>query len=190
MTDKSRADISGYAQAGHDTQRGDPKLKDNPLIALYDSVAHAHAAENALLAAGVDQAAVQVIDRNSPPPTPTITVPVTAADPPDRGILGDIASLFAPHKDNRAYAHALAQGHAIVVVNPAQTANRARIIGVLQNTHPIDFDAKLEQWRQAGYDYTSANALHPETSAGAATATRTVPGMVTDASGDKSGPTS
>ena len=57
------------------------------------------------------------------------------------------------HQD---YTHAVDQGHAMVVVTPAGDTDRHRVIQVLEHSHPIDFDAKLAEWRQAGYDNSGA----------------------------------
>ncbi|MGI4954643.1 MAG: YsnF/AvaK domain-containing protein, partial [Janthinobacterium lividum] len=62
----------------------------------------------------------------------------------------------------------ITKGHAMVVVSPARSANREAIIHTLESTNPIDFDAKLEEWRQSGYDYQGSG------SQGAGTASTTV----------------
>jgi len=84
-----------------------------------------------------------------------------------QGMWGAIKSLFVPDDEAHAYNHAISRGHAMVVVSPARTANREVIIHTLEGTNPIDFDAKLEEWRQSGYDYQG-------TGSGAQTASTTV----------------
>ena len=44
----------------------------------------------------------------------------------------------------------------MVLVAPNAKMDRHRVIEVLEASGPIDFDAKLEEWRQSGYDYSGA----------------------------------
>ena len=76
----------------------------------------------------------------------------------NQGLWGSIKSLFMPDEDAHAYSHAVGAGHAMVVVTPSATANRSHIIEVLEGTNPLDFDAKLEEWRQSGYNYAPGTA--------------------------------
>lgn len=151
------------APAGHDVHLYDPSIHDNQIVAVYDTMQQAEAAKAELMDAGVDGAAIELIDGNR-----------TGIDQaPDGGFWGAVKSIFAPDEDALAFRHAMGRGHAMIVVYPAQTANREQIITVLDATGPIDFDAKLEEWRQAGYDYSHAgqNSLRSETPTGAATGT-------------------
>ena len=150
------------APAGHDVHLYDPNIHDNQIVAIYDTRAQAEAARTALTNAGVDNGAIEVIDKEAS----------TAAPHADQaGFWGTIKSLFAPDEDAHAYGTAMGRGHAMVIVYPAQTANRRQIIDVLESTSPLDFDAKLEEWRQAGYDYSHAgqDSIRTETPTGAAT---------------------
>lgn len=136
-----------------DTHLYDPSMHDNQIVALYDTRAEAEAAKAKLLAAGVDSSAVQVMDREAD--TMAGGVDYEAGD---QGLWGSIKSMFMPDEDAHAYSHAVRAGHAMVVVSPNQTSNRSHIIEVLESTHPIDFDAKLAEWRQAGYQYDNSNS--------------------------------
>ena len=154
---------TGRAPAGHDVHLYDPSIHDNQIVAVYDTMQQAEVAKAELMDAGVDGAAIELIDGNR-----------TSVDPaPDGGFWGAVKSIFAPDEEALAFRHAMGRGHAMIVVYPAQTANREQIITVLDATGPIDFDAKLEEWRQAGYDYSHAgqNSLRSETPTGAATGT-------------------
>ena len=169
---------SNLAPAGHDGHLYDPNLHDNQIVAVYETMAQANAARDALVSAGVDTSAVQVIDQASQ----NVGGGASGAYTTDDSFWGSIKSLFAPDEDTHAYGHAIAQGHAMVIVSPAQTANRSHIIEVLEMTGPIDFDAKLEEWRQSGYNYTpTGSTLHSETATGMATGTGSALGAVTGA---------
>jgi hypothetical protein len=125
------------APAGHDVHLYNPAIHDNQIVAVYDTMQQAEAAQAALTAAGVDGAAIELVDGNR-----------TGVDqPPDDGFWGAVKNLFAPDEEALAFRHAMGRGHAMVIVRPAQTANREQIIHVLEGTGPLDFDAKLEEWR-------------------------------------------
>jgi uncharacterized protein (TIGR02271 family) len=135
--------------AAHETGLYDPSRHDNQIVALYDTRAHADAAREKLLAAGVDSSAVQVMDKGADQMAGGVDY-----EAGNQGLWGSIKSLFMPDEDAHAYSHAVGAGHAMVVVTPNATANRNHIIEVLESTNPLDFDAKLEEWRQSGYNYT------------------------------------
>lgn len=165
------------APSGHDTHLYDPEAQDNQIVALYNTDAEAQAARDKLVASGVDSGAVQVMARDADRMAGGVDY-----DKGDQGLWGSIKSLFMPDDEAHAYNHAVDKGHAMVVVTPARTANRNQIIDVLESTDPIDFDAKLEEWRQAGYDYGNENkSLRTETATGLATGTGTAMGTVTEA---------
>ena len=134
--------------AAHETGLYDPSLHDNQIVALYDTRAHADAAREKLLAAGVDSGAVQVMDKGADEMAGGVDY-----EAGNQGLWGSIKSLFMPDEDAHAYSHAVGAGHAMVVVTPNATTNRNHIIEVLEGTNPLDFDAKLEEWRQSGYNY-------------------------------------
>ena len=165
------------APSGHDTHLYDPEAHDNQIVALYNTDAEAQAARDKLVASGVDGSAVQVMARDADRMAGGVNY-----DKGDQGLWGSIKSLFMPDDEAHAYNHAVDKGHAMVVVTPARTANRNQIVDVLESTDPIDFDAKLEEWRQGGYDYGNENkSLRTETATGLATGTGTAMGTVTEA---------
>jgi uncharacterized protein (TIGR02271 family) len=142
------------AGSAHDTGLYDPNRHDNQIVAVFESRSQADAARDALLGAGIPQSAVQVLDRTSGDAAPGVT---RAEDRnQDEGFWGAIKSLFVPEEDYNAYYHAIGRGHAMVIVTPSGQVDRHRVIELLEAAGPVDFDAKLEEWRQAGYDYTAA----------------------------------
>lgn len=138
-------------QKSYDAGLFDPSVHDNQIVALYDTDANARMARDKLIAAGVEASAVQVMDRQADRMAGGVDY-----EAGDQGIWGAIKSLFMPDDDAHAYNHAVGQGHAMIVVTPTANTDRHHIIEVLESTDPIDFDAKLEEWRQTGYDYTGS----------------------------------
>ncbi len=47
-------------------------------------------------------------------------------------------------------AEGVRRGHALLVLHPA-LETRNRVIEILEASNPIDFDARLEQWRTDGW---------------------------------------
>ncbi len=153
------------AGAAHDAGLYDPNLHDNQIVAVFENRAAADQAARMLREAGTPEAAIQVIDQLAGDAVPGAS---HAEDTNQEvGIWGLIKTLFAPQSDYHDYHHALGQGHAMVVVVPTAETDRHRVIQVLEASGPIDFDAKLAEWRQAGYDATGA-ARSAQTAADAA----------------------
>jgi len=141
-----RAEDTNQA-AAHDAGLYDPNVHDNQIVAVYDTVAQACVARDALLATGIPKAAIHVVDHTAG----DASGQSSAEDRNQGGFWGAIKSLFAPEEDVSAYNHAIGRGHAMLVLTPNASMDRHRAIQILESSHPIDFDAKLEEWRQAGY---------------------------------------
>ena len=129
----------------HDTGLYDPDRHDNRIVAVYETSERAALARDMLVKEGVPPGDVQVLDQSQMP----VTTP--AGDATDQGIWASIKSLFVPDEDAHTYAEGVRRGHAVLSVDPTNASDRHRIIEVLESTDPIDFDARLEEWRQAGY---------------------------------------
>ena len=169
VNNDTRSDTLNNA-AAHDSGLYDPNTHDNQIVALYDTMAEANAAKQALVNAGIDGGSVQVMDKSADSMAGGVDY-----ESGNQGFWGAIKSLFVPDEDAHAYSHAIDKGHAMIVVSPSRTSNREQIIHVLEGTNPIDFDAKLEEWRQSGYDYNAPAAGAAAGGAmGAATASTTV----------------
>lgn len=139
--------------AAHETGLYDPAQHDNQIVALYDTRAHADAAREKLLSAGVDGSAVQVMDRDADRMAGGVDY-----ESGNQGFWGSIKSMFMPDEDAHAYSHAINAGHSMVVVTPTASMDRNHVIQVLEGTNPLDFDAKLEEWRQSGYNYSGGSS--------------------------------
>lgn len=161
INNDSRSDTLNDA-ASHDKGLYNPDTHDNQIVALYETMADANKARDMLVHAGVSSESIQVMDKSSD--TMAGGVDYEAGN---QGMWGAIKSLFVPDDEAHAYNHAITKGHAMVVVSPARSANRETIIHTLESTNPIDFDAKLEEWRQSGYDYQGGSQVAGATAASA-----------------------
>jgi uncharacterized protein (TIGR02271 family) len=160
--------------SAHETGLYDHSKHDNQIVALYETSAQAEAAKAKLVAAGVDSSAVQVVDRGADTMTGGVDY-----ESGNQGLWGAVKSMFMPDEDAHAYNHALGAGHSMVVVTPRADSDRSHIIQVLEGTNPLDFDSKLEEWRQSGYSYPGAGAAATTTTA--ATGVAAAPAVATGA---------
>lgn len=139
--------------AAHDTGLYDPNIHDNQIVAFYGSEANAQAARDSLVANGVPQQAIRITSREQ-----DRFIGGVDYEHNDTGLWGAIKGLFMPDEEAHGYAEGVRRGHAILVVQPDATMDRRRVIDLLESTDPVDFDAKLEEWRQAGYSYPGTAA--------------------------------
>ena len=146
--------------AAHDTSLYDPTIHDNQIVALYETDAQARSAQQTLVSAGFPATSMQIVARDSGAATSGTTGATGVAD---EGLWGSIKSLFVPDEDRTTYNTAVARGHAMLVVTPTGSMDRQHLIHTLESTDPLDFDAKLEEWRQSGYD-TTGSAMGTSTS--------------------------
>ena len=148
-TDRAPALSTG----GHDSGLYDPNQHDNRIVAVYETTERASAARDMLIKAGVPAGAIEMLDQSQMAPT------TPAGDATDHGIWGSLKSLFVPDEDAYGYAEGVRRGHAVLSVDPTSATDRHHVIEVLESTDPIDFDARLEEWRQAGYSYPNSSAV-------------------------------
>jgi uncharacterized protein (TIGR02271 family) len=147
--------------AAHDTGLYDPTVHDNQIVALYDTDAQARAAKDALVRAGFPAASMQVMARDEAATTAGVGGLGYEPTTSEGGLWSSVKNLFVPDEDRTTYNTAIARGHAMLVVTPGHDMDRQRLIHTLEATNPLDFDAKLEEWRQAGYDTTGYAAGTP-----------------------------
>lgn len=127
----------------HDTHLYDPGVMNgHQLMAVYETAARAGDARDKLLAMGVAPGSVQVLDR-------------TQETASQEGLWGTIKRFLIPDEDAAGYAESLQRGHAVLIVNPPES-QRVAVIRAIEDSDPIDFDARLEEWRQAGWNALSA----------------------------------
>ncbi len=166
-------------EAAHDTGIYDPNIHDNQIVAMYETEAQARAARDTLISNGVPERAIHVNAGEQDH--------IAAGADYERnntGFWGSIKSLFMPDEEAHGYAEGVRRGHAVLVVRPDATMDRHRIVELLESTDPVDFDAKLEEWRQAGYSYPGAMGagVVAAGATGAAMGTPTTTGVATDTS--------
>lgn len=146
--------------AAHDTGFYDPDRHDNQIVAVFQDEQAATVARDALVTAGVPTGQIEVVAHVEGDAAP-------GRSQAEDGSVGDqiltsLMGLFTPHSDHNDYTHAVRQGHAMVIVRPVGDTDRHRVIQVLEQSNPIDFDAKLAEWRQAGYDQSGAPRTSPQ----------------------------
>ena len=179
MSDMTRHSSALNQAAAHDGGLYDPSIHDNQVVALYDTDAQARAAQQVLVQAGFPTSAMHVMARNGAASSTTTAdasgmgYQSTGSESESAGIWASIKSLFLPEEDRTSYRHAIDRGHAMLVVTPDHSMDRHHLLHVMESTDPLDFDAKLEEWRQSGYDSSSAMT--------AATQGTTTTGMMTTA---------
>jgi uncharacterized protein (TIGR02271 family) len=152
--------------SAHETGLYDPSKHDNQIVALYETRAQADAAKAKLVSSGVDAGSIQVMDREADRMAGGVDY-----ESGNQGLWGAVKSMFMPDEDAHAYNHALSAGHSMVVVTPNATSDRSHIIHVLEGTNPLDFDSKLEEWRQSGYNYTPSSTPTSATATASTTPT-------------------
>ena len=150
MTDQSiSASAALYDEAVH----------DNQIVALYDTEAEAQAARQVMQAAGFPPACMQVLARDS-----TLADFQPAAPKPaeteSQGFWGALRSLFVPDEDRNTFNTVIARGHAILLVTTDRGMDRHHMISTLEATHPVDFDTRLEDWREV----EAAKVMEPDNS--------------------------
>lgn len=132
----------------HDTHLYDPNaIDDHQLIAVYDTAATAEAARARLTGNGLPADAIRLVDRTR--------------EDHSQGLWAAIKRALLPDEDAHGYAESIHRGHALLVVRPGE-ANRVEVIRAIEATQPIDFDARLAEWRAAGW-----NGLATEQAGGA-----------------------
>ena len=135
---------AGGVQLGHPTTLYDPDAHDDQLVAMFETAADAQAALDRLAAEGIAGDAV-ITDRTADGANAGVNT-----EGPDTGFWGSLKGLFAPDDDVHGFQEGVRRGHALLVLHPALEA-RPRVIQGLEASNPIDFDARLEEWRTAGW---------------------------------------
>jgi hypothetical protein len=130
----------------HDTHLYDPGATqgDNPLMAVYPTVSDAAEARRRLLEAGVAGSAIDIVDRTGEQETG-----------PRGGLWASVRHLLIADEDVAGRAEAAERGRAVLLVRP-HVEQRADIVRLLEATAPIGFDARLEEWRSAGWNALAA----------------------------------
>ena len=151
----------------HDSGIYDPTDTEDRIVLMYESPAAAEAARAKVVAIGVPEAGAQVMSH-----TRDGIDAGTDYEGADHGLWSAIKALFVPDNHAHGYAEGVRRGHALLVVHPTP-GHRLEAVRLLETTGPIDFDARLEEWRSAGWDNLAA-AAHDATPAPAQAGSTTV----------------
>ncbi len=164
--------ISGYydqseklsGDAVHETALYDTTAKqDDQIVAMFETPEAAQAAIDRLAAEDL-AADAYVTDKTADGANAGVN-----SEGGNTGLFGALKGLFAPDDEVHGYAEGVRRGHALLVIHPA-IETRSRVIDILEASSPIDFDARLEQWRTAGWqqlrtEEAAANAAQSTTPA-------------------------
>ena len=152
--------ISGYSEGsqttgttGHDIHLYDPSAHDDQIVVMFETTQDAQSAIDHLAAAGLAGDAV-ITDRTADGANAGVN-----SEGGNTGFFGSLKGLFAPDDEVHGYAEGVNRGHALLVLHPTLETRR-RVIEILESAGPIDFDARLEEWRTAGWE-----ALHDQQAA-------------------------
>ena len=139
------------ARAVHETALYDPSVHDDQIVVMFETPADARAALDKLAAEGLAGDAM-ITER-----TPDGANAGVNSEGGNTGLWGALKGIFAPDNEVHGLAEGVNRGHALLVLHPA-LETRNRVIELLEASHPIDFDARLEQWRTAGWQNLAASA--------------------------------
>ena len=126
-------DTKGTAAAD---QTGD--WQGDRIVAAFENADRARAAREALAAAGIDNANIELLENRS-----------------DLDNWTAMKRHAVPDEDAHLYAEGLGRGHSLLVIRGA-TGEHDRIMQVLGRFNPIDIDDHGAEWRKAGW-----SGLHP-----------------------------
>ena len=113
------------------------------IAALFETVAAAHAARDALVAGGVESARILLLDRANPPAEAR-----TAG-----GLWGTLKRWLVPDRHAHHYAEAVTRGHPLLVADVSADQHDAAV-ATLEAAHPLDIEETVGNWRDAGWDET------------------------------------
>ena len=115
------------------------------IIASFENTAKAAEARQALVAAGIDNATMELLDRRS-----------------DLEDWTAIKRHSVPDEDTHIYAEGLDRGHSILAIQvpPGEQEN---VVRVLERFSPLDIDEHAAEWRKSGWSGVHAGKAAWET---------------------------
>jgi uncharacterized protein (TIGR02271 family) len=147
----ARVDESRVAAAEAIMDRYNPTDAKNPgarsgatgwtgdrIVAVFENTDRARAAREALMAGGIDNAKMELLDNRS-----------------DLDNWTAVKSHAVPDEDAHLYAEGLRRGHSLLVIQAA-AGEHDRVMEVLGRFNPIDIDDHATQWRNSGW-----SGVHP-----------------------------
>ena len=124
--------------------RAQATLDDRLIAAQFATEAEAAVAQRALLQAGFDAAAVRIA-----PHAASDSQIAAHTAPADDTLLGRIREAVLPNEPSAASRAAIAGHHALLEVRP-QADQVEMAVRIIEQHHPVRFDADLERWRNKG----------------------------------------
>jgi uncharacterized protein (TIGR02271 family) len=134
------------------------------IVAVFENMDAARGAREALVADGIDNARMELLDKRSD--------------------LDDWASMkrhALPDDDTHLYAEGLGRGHAMLIIRAA-SGDHDRIMRVLSRFNPLDIDEHAEQWRKTGWSGVHAGKAAWDVHRQTATERNTIAAPTTSAS--------
>ena len=110
------------------------------IAAQFEDVAAARAAKAALLAAGVAEGAILVLDRGH------AEIPAEST----KGLWGSLKSRLVPDRHAHPYAEGVARGHPLVMAD-VRDAELAAATAALAAAHPINIETRASVWADEGW---------------------------------------
>lgn len=136
--------------------------RSGQIVAMFGTFERARAARDRLAEEGIPSSDMDIVNRDAETGYSNFDY-----ERNDQGFWGAIKRFFVPDEDAYGYAEGLRRGHAMLVVRPP-AERHDRVVAILEEYDPIDFEAQEEEWRKSGW---AAGAPLTTTSAAAAAAT-------------------
>ena len=137
------------------------------IAAQFEDLAAALGARDALIAAGVGEGCILVLDRGH------AEIPAEST----RGLWGSLKSKLVPDRHAHPYAEGVARGHPLVMADVGE-ADVARATAALTASRPINIESRASAWEDEGWDgvhggqsyWLSAQSVRDAASSGGITA--------------------
>lgn len=129
---------------GHPTNLYDPDAHDDQIVVMFNTRDDAQSAISMLQAEGV-AADATITDRTADGANAGVN-----AEGGNTGLWGSLKGLFAQDDEVHGLAEGVRRGHALLVIHP-KLETRKRVVQILEASGPVEFDARLEEWRTQGW---------------------------------------
>ncbi|MDB6045472.1 MAG: hypothetical protein JWM63_4023 [Gammaproteobacteria bacterium] len=114
------------------------------ITAVYDTETDAQAARDRLLALGLRQEHIEILDQGAP----EYSGAGTTAE--HKGLWASLKEMFIPDEDRRAFEESIRRGGYLLVASvAAEQADAA--LEALEGTNAVDLERRQEQWRTEGW---------------------------------------
>jgi uncharacterized protein (TIGR02271 family) len=140
-----------------DPASGTEAGRNYQIVAMFSSFERARAARDRLLEEGIPRADMDIINRDAEEGHSSFDY-----ERNDEGFWGAVKRLFVPDEEATGYTEGLRRGQAMLVVRPPFDQHD-RVMRILEEYDPIDFDAQEEEWRKAGWTATAPTTRATET---------------------------